>query len=63
VNTASTDDGEAVLGLFFAFYNFCGPHMTLTEDMDFRCTPGMRAGLANEVWSLSNLLERVRAVE
>jgi hypothetical protein len=27
------ENHEAALVLFFAFYNFCRPHLTLTEEM------------------------------
>jgi transposase-like protein/IS1 family transposase len=47
---------EAALGLFFAFYNYCRPHQTLTEDLGYSCTPTMRAGLTDHVWSVDELL-------
>ena len=50
------ENHEAALGLFFAFYNYCRPHMTLTEEMGYRCTPAMRSGLANHVWTVEELL-------
>ena len=52
------ENHEAALALFFAFYNFCRPHMTLTEEMGYKCTPAMRSGLADQVWSVDVLLER-----
>lgn len=43
---------EAMLGLFFAYYNFCRVHMTL------KTTPAVAAGLTDHVWSLEELLDR-----
>jgi hypothetical protein len=56
------DNHEAAFALFFAFYNFCRPHMTLTEEMGYKCTPAMRAGLTDHVWIVDELLESARAV-
>jgi IS1 family transposase/transposase-like protein len=49
---------EAALALLFAYYNFCRPHMTLTEQKEYRCTPAMAAGLVGRVWSMSDLIRR-----
>ena len=49
---------EAAMALFFAFYNYCRPHMTLNERMGYKCSPAMAAGLADRVWSVPELLER-----
>ena len=38
------------LVLHFAYYNFCRIHQTL------RVTPAMAAGVADRVWSLSDLI-------
>jgi len=43
---------RAALALHFAHYNFCRIHSTL------RVTPAMAAGIANEVWSLGQLLSQ-----
>lgn len=51
------DNHEAALALFFAYYNFCRPHQTLTADMSYRCTPAMRAGLTAHVWDVQELLQ------
>ncbi|HEY7159153.1 MAG TPA: IS1 family transposase [Gemmataceae bacterium] len=51
------ENHEAALALFFAFYNFCRPHMTLTEEMGYKCSPAMRAGLTDHVWDLPELME------
>jgi transposase-like protein/IS1 family transposase len=56
------ENHEAALALFFAHYNFVRPHQTLTEDMGYRCTPAMRAGLADHVWDIQELLEQLPAV-
>jgi IS1 family transposase len=41
---------QAAYSLWFAYYNFCRRHQTL------RVTPAMEAGIADHVWSVSNLL-------
>lgn len=43
---------HAMLGLFFAHYNFCRKHRTL------RTTPAVAAGLATEPWSLEFLVRQ-----
>lgn len=50
------DNLEAALALFFAFYNFCRPHQTLTERMGYKCTPAMASDLTDHVWSVQELL-------
>jgi IS1 family transposase len=52
---------EAALAMFFAFYNFCRPHQTLSEDAGRKMTPAMKAGLADRVWSVGELLIRIAA--
>jgi transposase-like protein/IS1 family transposase len=52
------ENHEAALALFFAFYNFARPHQTWTEDMGYKCSPAMRSGLADHVWTADELLER-----
>jgi hypothetical protein len=44
------DNLKAAVALYVAWYNLCRPHMTL------RVTPGMEAGIADHVWSISELL-------
>lgn len=44
------ENHEAMLALFFFFYNFCRIHKTL------RCTPAMAAGITTKVWELSDLV-------
>ena len=48
---------RAALALFFAYYNFCRVHMTISNGAGDRRTPAMEAGLAAEPWSLGRLLE------
>lgn len=46
------------IGLHFAFYNFCRPHITLTKRADgVPTTPGMRSGLTDRVWTIYDLLD------
>jgi hypothetical protein len=44
------ENHEAMLALFFFYYNFCRIHQTL------RCTPAMQAKVANHVWELSDIV-------
>lgn len=41
---------EAMLGLWFAFYNYCRKHMTLKE------TPAMNSGLEDHAWTIRELI-------
>ncbi|MCI0356527.1 MAG: IS1 family transposase, partial [Acidobacteria bacterium] len=50
------ENHEAALALYFAFYNWCRPHMTLTEAAGTKTTPAMEAGLTDHVWSVGELL-------
>ena len=43
---------NAALALHFAYYNFCRIHRTI------RVTPAMEAGIADHVWTLTELLDR-----
>ena len=52
------ENHEAMLAVFFFFYNFCRIHQTL------RCTPAMEAGIASKVWELlevASLMDNVGA--
>jgi len=49
------ENHEAALGLFFAYYNFCGVHGTQNT------TPAVETGLADHPWSVKELLERMAA--
>jgi IS1 family transposase len=42
---------RAAVGLHFAFYNLCRPHSTI------RVTPAMEAGVADRLWSVTDLIE------
>jgi hypothetical protein len=44
------ENHEAMLALFFFYYNFCRVHQTL------RCTPAMEAKLTDRVWELSDIV-------
>jgi IS1 family transposase/transposase-like protein len=52
------ENHEAALALFFAYYNFCRPHMTLTAEAGHKTTPAMAAGLTDRVWTVAELLGR-----
>jgi len=41
---------DAMLGLYFAWYNFCRTHMTL------KTTPAVKAGIVPSKWTLETLL-------
>ena len=49
------------LGLYFTFYNFCRPHMTLTRANRYSTTPAMAAGLTHRVYDVGWLVELVEA--
>lgn len=49
----------AAQGIFFAFYNFCRSHETLTKGAGFKTTPAMAAGLTDHVWSVEELIAEV----
>jgi transposase-like protein/IS1 family transposase len=53
------ENHEAAMALFFAFYNYCRPHMTLNEAAGERTTPAMASGLTDHVWTVAELLARV----
>jgi transposase-like protein/IS1 family transposase len=44
------ENHDAMLGLFFAYYNFCRNHLTL------KTTPAVASGLTDHTWSLAELL-------
>jgi hypothetical protein len=46
---------KAAIGLHFGYYNFVKLHNTL------RTTPAMAAGVTKELWTVSDLLERIDA--
>jgi transposase-like protein/IS1 family transposase len=46
------------MALYFAYYNFCRPHQTLTERRERPTTPAMEAGLEDHAWTLQELVEK-----
>lgn len=50
-HSKKTRNHDAMLGLYFAWYNFCRKHATI------KATPAPKAGLAGECWSLTRLLQ------
>jgi hypothetical protein len=51
---------QAALGLYFAVYNYCRPHGTLTKAaFGAKTTPAMQAGLADHPWTLLELLQAI----
>ena len=56
---------QAALALYFAYYNFCRVHTTLTDatrgegEPVRKTTPAMAAGLTDHVWSVAELLRRI----
>lgn len=50
-HSKKTRNHDAMLGLYFAWYNFCRKHTTI------KATPAQKAGLATECWSLARLLQ------
>jgi hypothetical protein len=59
------DNHHAAFALYFAYYNFCRVHTTLTDatradDQPARkTTPAMAAGLTDHVWSVAELLQQI----
>jgi hypothetical protein len=50
------ENHEAALALFFAYYNFCRVHSTLTEEAGHKTTPAMAARLTDHVWTVAELI-------
>jgi transposase-like protein/IS1 family transposase len=48
----------AALALYFAYYNFCREHQTLTENAGCKTSAAMASGLEDHVWTLRELVER-----
>jgi IS1 family transposase len=56
----------AAFSLYAMYYNFCRPHQTLTQDSGpkrqrIQTTPAMASGLADHVWTVSEMIEKVLA--
>ncbi len=49
-HSKKTRNHDAMLSLWFAFYNWCRKHQTI------KTTPAVKAGLAEEPWTLADLL-------
>ena len=49
-HSKKTRNHDAMLGLYFAWYNWCRKHAIL------KTTPAVKAGLASEVWTLEKVL-------
>jgi IS1 family transposase len=47
----------AALAIYFAHYNLCRPHETLTKAAGRKTTPAMAAGIEDHPWSISQLCE------
>jgi hypothetical protein len=60
------ENHEAALALFFAYYNFCRSHTTLTEATwtgegpMAKTAPAIAAGLTDHVWTVAELLRNAR---
>ncbi|MEI8383843.1 MAG: hypothetical protein WCJ09_27255 [Planctomycetota bacterium] len=50
-----TRNHDTMLGLYFAWYNWCRKHMTL------KTTPAVKSGIASEQWTLERLLTAAAA--
>ena len=49
-HSKKTRNHDAMLGLYFAWYNFCRNHSTI------KTTPAVAAGIASEAWTMERLL-------
>lgn len=48
------------VSLYFMFYNYCRPHQTLTKTAKgIKTTPAMAAGVADHVWTVEEILDRM----
>ncbi len=47
------ENHEAMLGLYFAWYNFCRKHSTI------KTTPAVAQGLTDHEWTIEELLTEV----
>jgi len=47
------ENHEAHLAIWFLYYNFCRVHMTI------KTTPAVKAGIADEKWSVERLLDEL----
>lgn len=52
------DNLNYMLAIYFAYYNFCRSHKTLSD-----ATPAMAANLTSTIWSLKDLLNAAKDVE
>jgi hypothetical protein len=52
------ENHEAHLAIWFLYYNFCRPHLTLSKGRG-PTTPAMAAGLTDHVWKLAELLDQL----
>jgi IS1 family transposase/transposase-like protein len=50
------ENHQAAMALFFAYYNYCRPHITLSADAGCKQTLAMASGLAEDVWGVAELL-------
>jgi hypothetical protein len=51
------DNLKAALALHFTYYNFCRVHRSIKQ------TPAMKAGIADHVWTLAELLAQRARVQ
>ena len=54
-HSKKTRNHDAMLGLYFAWYNWVRKHQTI------KTTPAVKAGLAAEPWTLADLLTAAAA--
>ena len=60
------ENHEYALSIFFLYYNFCRPHMTLSKgkrkgERGTPTTPAMKAGITDEIWTVEKLLDELAA--
>jgi hypothetical protein len=60
--SAKAENLAHAVSLFFMFYNYCRPHDALTTAANgSRTTPAIVAGLTDHLWSVEEILERMRS--
>ncbi|MCU1464403.1 MAG: transposase, partial [Actinomycetia bacterium] len=51
------ENHAAAIALYFAYYNLCRPHETLTKAAGRKTTPAMAAGVESAPWAITQLCE------
>ena len=55
------ENHQAMMALFFGFYNYCRPQVTLTAEVGQETGSALASGLADHPWLVGELLEKIAA--